>query len=428
LEKEGAPENLPADKSKEGSKKGGHGPTLAGVWALAKWLAVGIIFAAVFTLGNAVVRFIFAFLLVLWALIGPFLLSWCLIELSSRALFEGFYPLSERLCRVAIALDEFIRPLTAMFGMQTSPFALFNQLNLANALMVRGKFSQAQTLLQAALAESEAMPDGRMSLTLMPLVASHLASAVMYCGDFERAEGLFGRAQALKKNRLNQADVPAEEKAGLEVGVAADLFALGALAAKRLNFALAEDYYRQALDKTSGFAGSSHDDGELAGNFLNGMGELKLNQGHIEEAAIAIGAAYDLRSKKFRKNHPIMASSYDNLGRLCTARGDFAGAAKWLALAYKIRASAGCRENLADLGDSVRSQGQLNLAEGNAIAAEETFIQALAMKEKVFGRNYPDVAELLEDLSKLCRKAGRNDEAEAYASEASSIRSRFAIK
>jgi tetratricopeptide (TPR) repeat protein len=54
--------------------------------------------------------------------------------------------------------------------------------------------------------------------------------------------------------------------------------------------------------------------------------------------------------------------------------------------------------------------------------ADTLYQRALAIREKAFGANHPDVAASLENLAALCREMGRDKEAEPLEARAAAIR------
>ena len=62
--------------------------------------------------------------------------------------------------------------------------------------------------------------------------------------------------------------------------------------------------------------------------------------------------------------------------------------------------------------------------QGKYVLAEPLYRQALSIQEKVYGRDHPDVAAVLERLEKCSRAIGELNEAEEYATRALQIRSK----
>lgn len=406
---------------------------MSGLSAWCKWLLVGICFAWIFAVlpeSSSVVRIGLAVLLLLWALCAPFVLSWCMVDLSGWAFHRGYYSLAFALARLGVQSDSAVQPLVQVAGLSDSPFAAFNSLNLANSEMVSGQFAAAKVRLTAALGQSDCMAGMPATSSVTPFVLSHLATVEQCLGNFEQAHSFLTRSINLKSNCIKDCET-SSEKLALERAIAADRHALGCFFEKRLVMPEAEKNYLAAieiLDRSVDVKGELIEwENEMRGSFVNGLGEFYLRQGKVDLAEPLLRQACDLRSSRFPANHPIMSASYDALGRLEIAKGNLAEASSLLKRAHKIRLRY-CKANLSDLADTLKSMAMLKQVQGEVVEAEQLLRQALAAKEKVFGACHPDVAEVLEALSQLIVHLGlRADEWALLSERARAIRN-FYIK
>ncbi|MFA6207916.1 MAG: tetratricopeptide repeat protein [Candidatus Obscuribacterales bacterium] len=407
---------------------------MSGLSACCKWLLVGLCFAWLFTVlpaNVAALRFGVAALLLLWALTGPFVLSWCMVDLAGWAFHQGYYSLACNLARLGVQIDSAVRPLVQLAGLSDSPFAAFNSLNLANSEMVGGRFTLAKERLTAALEQSDCMAAMPSTSSVTPFVLSHLATVEQCLGNFEQAHSFLTRSINLKSNSLKDCE-SSGEKLALERAIAADRHALGGFYDKRLAYAEAEKNYLAALDlldQSVDVKGELVDwENEMRGSFVNGLGEFYLRQGKVDLAEPLLRQAFDLRGSRFSANHPIMSSSYDALGRLETIKGNLTEANSLLKRAYKIRLHY-CKDNLSDLADTQISLAKLKHVQGQEAEAELLLRQALAAKENVFGPCHPDLAEVLEALClSLSSQEHRVSEVALLQERARLIRSNYALE
>lgn len=411
---------------------------MSGLSAWCKWLLVGICFAWLFAIlpdNSSAGRIGLAVLLLLWALCAPFVLSWCMVDLSGWAFHRGYYSLAFTLARIGVQSDSAVQPLVQVAGLSDSPFSAFNSLNLANSEMVRGQFVAAKERLTAALGQSDSMAGMPDTSSVAPFVLSHLASVEQCLGNFEEAYCFLTRSINLKSNSLKDCET-SSEKLALERAIAADRHALGCFFEKRLAMPEAEKNYLAAieiLDRSVDVKGELIEwENEMRGSFVHGLGEFYLRQGKVDLAEPLLRQAYNLRSSRFPANHPIMSASYDALARLEMAKGNSLEASSLLTRAHKIRLRYG-KDNLSDLADTLTSLAKLKQMQGEAEEAEQLLRQALAAKEKVFGVCHPDVAEVLEALSQLLalQEYGRTiriDEVALLSERARAIRSFYAVK
>lgn len=394
-----------------------------------KWFVAGLILAFLMAYSPDWLRLLFALLLLIWAICFPFILSWSLVDLSSLAFLQAYYGLSESFARLGTRVDRLVLPLVAIAGLSESPLALFNRLNLANALMVNGRFDQALAVLKELDLSGENFEP--VDSAFMPLVLSHLASVEHYLGQFDDAMAHLNQAMILKKSRLLRKDLTDSERNAIHISQAADLYSLGCFYEKLGALGQARQTFEQALANLAAIDQEqdldSQSRAELEASFRNSLGDLCLRQGDIMLADQHINEAFRLRSEVLKDSldadHPIMAASYENLGRLELARDNLQVAQKWLEKAYAIRLKAS-KYNTADLADSERSLAVLKCRQGEAGAAE-LLSQALVHKEKIFGESYPDVADVLETFVEL--GLGSASLRDQYQIRAQAIRRRFQL-
>jgi len=401
--------------------------TLAGLSAFCKWLLVGICGAWIFAMVPPAVRVIPAFLMLLWALAAPFISSWACVDISGWAFHQGYYGLAQKVSVAAVRLDLFLQPLVSLFGLSDSPFAVFNSLNLANVEMVNGQFVRAQERLAIAFQQCNCIPGLASALT--PLVLSHKAAVEHYLGDFDQAEITLAQSLNLKTNRLTRTDLAPAERLAFQLAIAADNHALGCFLDKRLAFDAAEKSYCLALQKLDEISPDSGDTvHELRGNFANVLGDFYQRRGQLEKAEALLQVAISVRSCRYKDSHPVISASFESLGKLELDKGNLIEARKLLNKAHKIRLRY-CRENKADLADTMKSLSRLKQAEGAPEEEIEQLLrQALAFKENVFGPSYPEVADLLEPLAEFLHGTGCQAEAQIVADRALQIRTKFAPK
>lgn len=396
----------------------------SGLSALLKWFLVGVLLAGFMALSPDWLRFLFAVLLFIWAIAFPFIFSWSLVDLSSWAFLASYYGLSEHFARLGTRVDKLVLPLMAVVGLSESPLALFNRLNLANALMINGRFADALAVLKELdLSGASFAPIGS---AFMPLVLSHMASAEHYLGLFDEATAHLKQSMTLKKSRLLRKDLTESEREAIELSQAADIYSLACFYEKLGDIELAKATFEEALEALRRIDIDVESRAEMEASFSNSLGDLLLRLDEVEAGGKLIEVAYRLRTEvlheRLNSKHPVMAASYENLGRLELARKNFAKAEKWLHKAYGIRLKTS-KYNTADLADTERSLAQWRHSLGESDRAYELLKEALKHKESVFGESYPDVAEVLETFLSL--GLGTEVERAEFKSRAEAIRKKF---
>jgi len=110
------------------------GTSFIGLSAFCLWMVLGAAFSFAFASCGGLIGSIIFLLILIWALLGPFALSFCFVELSGLLMQRGHYHLAERMARIGVYVDSSVLPLVNLVGMVDSPLAVLNLLNLANAL------------------------------------------------------------------------------------------------------------------------------------------------------------------------------------------------------------------------------------------------------------------------------------------------------
>lgn len=390
-----------------------------GLGLFLKWFLFGLSLCILFALANDFFRMALAFVLCLWGMVGPFLLSFAMVDLSNRMFRHGEYGLAERSAALGLWLDGAVRPLVNLVGMADSPFALFNSINMASCLLFRGRFKQAHDILLKALEQLRDLPE--LDNGLAPLVMSQLAGAQYMLGRFREAERTLNRASQLNQNRLSDLDLSEMEKGSLKLAMAADQYALGCLFDKLQEHIKSAERFESALEMLRQLPRSLDADGELEANFLNALGEQQLYLADIQSARTNIERSLMIRQRLYGKKHPLIGSSLDCAGRLAMAQDDLVHADQCLSQALKVRERY-AHLNPADLADTLVAMARLRQKQERFDEAQDLLNQALTYKKSVFGDSYPDVALVLESLAELAGARGDALGAGQWASEAKSIR------
>jgi tetratricopeptide (TPR) repeat protein len=121
--------------------------------------------------------------------------------------------------------------------------------------------------------------------------------------------------------------------------------------------------------------------------------------------------ALRIREKALGPEHPLVASSLSNLGRLYYSQGQYANAKPLYKRALTILEKALGPEH-PDVASNLHGLAQLYDKQGQYEKAEPLFRRALAVVEKSYGPNHPSVAISLNNLALLLRHTNRLAEAE----------------
>lgn len=374
------------------------------------WVLMGACFSLVFSLGDPMLRSFIVILVLVWSVLGPFALSFFLVELSSALIQRGFFEPAVKVSRWGISVDSAIVPLMHVCGMVDSPIAVMNLLNLATAMMSLGQFKEAAKELEIAVDKSQGTVGWDNTLT--QIVVGQLANCYLYLGRFSEAEKVFRRAIAAKKVQLRAPEeIETEPELPLVIALSVDRFGLGSLYEKQMKFDLAEDQYKQAIEMIEA---RTNEDTDFLANHLNAYGDLCVKTGRLDEASALINKAFRIRKQIFSANDIALASSYHSLGALCLMQGNLYDAKKYLADAIRIKESFFGGKTHPDLADTYLAAGQLETQLNSFDQAEVYLTQSLSILDDNFGE-HPSIVRVLDSLAKLHEKTGKREQFEQLA-------------
>jgi eukaryotic-like serine/threonine-protein kinase len=243
------------------------------------------------------------------------------------------------------------------------------------------------------------------------------ADALTLLGEIAMQNGDLGGAgkltqEALETNRRVRGPESAQ--------VAEDINNLGTININKGDWKKAEEEFRESLSIYRKALGEKFNESEDVASVTNNLGLLLKLQSRISEALPLYLDSTSITRKIFGPNHPYLASSLNNLGMLYMEVNDYAEAEKLLQEALSIDRKA--------LGESravaitLSNLGNLNLERRRLPLSEDYHRQALAMAEKQYGENNPEVADYFERLGVVLAEEKQFPEAEAHLRKALSMR------
>lgn len=376
------------------SKSSVSGAPSLGFIAFTFWILMGACFSLGFAVAEPGFRMVLVLIVLIWAVLGPFALSYFFVDLSSLLSNLGKHELALRMARTGIAVDESITPLIQLCGIHESPLVVLNLINESNALMRLNQFQDAAKQLDLAVDKAQAALGWEDNLTQI-VVGKH-ASSLLCLGKFRQAEACFKRsiaAAAVKLEQLDQEEDPDEEFQVVLI-LAVDRFGLGSLYLKERKLAQAESQFQQAIELLDE---RLEDETDVLADNLNALGEVYVATGRLDEARLYLDHALRIRQRIFPQTHVAIAASHQAFGYFYLKQENFYEAKRYLTDACKVKLQC-LGEQHPDVAELYRAQGELELALRNSIKAEEFFTKALTILSETF-EAHPDVARVLESLS-----------------------------
>jgi tetratricopeptide (TPR) repeat protein len=274
-----------------------------------------------------------------------------------------------------------------------------------DALFTRGRYREAQPLLEKALAlrrrvlgeEHPATAVGRTNLALdLQELGQYAAAAEGFRTALKVRRKVLGAEHPLTANSVNN--------------VAMNDHLQG-------KYAAAEEGFRKSLDVYRKVLGEQH---HLTAVGYNNVAFNLQAQGRYTAAAEGFRQALDIKRKVLGEEHPSIATSYDNVAGNLHEQGQYAAAAegyrKGLAIYRKV---LGEEHPLTATGYS-NLAGNLH-AQGHYAAAEENFRKALDVCRTALGEEHPLTAHCYETMAANLNAQGRHAAAEESYRQALAI-------
>ena len=235
--------------------------------------------------------------------------------------------------------------------------------------------------------------------TLLSLVSAgadtnRFTQAVRQAADYSR-KGLQREAEATAAEALSILD---SSDGTPHFDVAAGLNTLATLAYAQGDLGRAEELFRRSREAYEMIVGP--EDPRLATVLFNLAG-VYVEQRKYTQALSLYRQVLAMREKALGSADPLLAEVWNDLGFLCLHLGRYKEAESWLVKAVDVWEKT--RGSEAYSAVALENLALLRRIEGRFEAAESLYTRALAVEEKVFGREHPEVATTLMSLAALYR-------------------------
>ena len=147
-----------------------------------------------------------------------------------------------------------------------------------------------------------------------------------------------------------------------------------------------------------------------AARSLSQLAALQRNQGHLDDAATAIGEAIELRRGRVADDSLEMADSLNTRALIESSRGQFDAAAADYQRALSIR-RAKLGENSDETAVTLHNLGLLQHYQGHETQAQQYYRQALRIKRALHGADHPETLITLRSLAASLSASGETAQA-----------------
>ena len=157
----------------------------------------------------------------------------------------------------------------------------------------------------------------------------------------------------------------------------------------------AEAIYFRQIAIAEELYGKEH---ENTATSYNNIGAVYNAQGNFDKALEYLLKALAIREKVLGTEHSSTATSYNNIGAVYNAQGDFDKALEYYFKALAIREKVLGTKH-PDTATSYNNIGDVYRAKGDYVKALEYHQKALAIREKVLGTEHPDTAQSYNNIA-----------------------------
>jgi tetratricopeptide (TPR) repeat protein len=187
------------------------------------------------------------------------------------------------------------------------------------------------------------------------------------------------------------------------------------------DYGSAEPLLQRALAKAEALFGMDH---PLVATTMNNLASLLQARGEYAEAENFYKLALAIREKTLGPDSPDTATSLNNLASLLQAKGDFTQAEDYYKRALAIKEKI-LGPDSPDTATALNNLASLLQAKGDFAQAEDNYKRALTIREKILGRDSPDTATSLNNLASLLQAKGDLTQAEDFYKRALAIRQKI---
>jgi tetratricopeptide (TPR) repeat protein len=190
-------------------------------------------------------------------------------------------------------------------------------------------------------------------------------------------------------------------------------FRLGRLMMKVAQFDKARQVFEMILDRTT--------DEKEKGEIYHYLALIKDAQGKYTEAVTYCEKSLKIQQKSLPANHPLLATSYNNIGEVYRNMGEYSKALSYYEKAHQIFEKT-LPANHPHLASSYNSIGSVYYKMGEYSKALSYYEKALEIWQETLPANHPSLATSYSNIGELYRDMGEYSKAPSYYEKALEIR------
>jgi CHAT domain-containing protein/tetratricopeptide (TPR) repeat protein len=276
--------------------------------------------------------------------------------------------------------------------------------NLSNAAALLGRFVEARTSAEEAIALLRDIPGQELRLAH---ALDNLSPILAQINERTEARAAAEEALAIRRAKLGEHDPL----------VAGSLQMIASLILQDGDPEAARPLLRQALEIRRAVQGPEH---FSVAAVLSLLGDVATQVGDDGEARACYEEALQIRRTAFGPVHPLIGFNLNNLARAHHHLGAYTDAKRCFGEALDVLTDVLGGEHLA-VANTMSNTAELHRDFGQFAAAKQSLEQALAVQRRVLGERHPTVAGSLASLAAVTAQIGQYETAQSLYEEALSI-------
>jgi serine/threonine-protein kinase len=275
---------------------------------------------------------------------------------------------------------------------QTTHF-LVDLFRISDPSEARGNTVTAREMLDkgAARVDTELANQPKIQATLMDT----LGTVYMGLGLYSQARPLLDRAVATRRNLIGEEPLLLSDS----------LNHLGDVMTRQAQFDAAEKVYREAISVDSARPKDRESQVQLA-NSLYDYGVLLSRQGRSAEAQKNMREALKREQSLYGAVSPEVARTLKDLAQAVEDGGDLNAALPLMQSAVDMQRQLRGDQPHPDLAEALNDLALLHQMRGDYDDSEKFYLEAMAMKRRLYGDKHPEIANALENLASALQDKG----------------------
>lgn len=324
--------------------------------------------------------------------------------------FQYFYQASKVNYNLNNDVDKYVKKalsISEKLGLSTKKVAELN-FWIAVKLSIARKMNQAEDYFYESL--KICLQDKTIDVTFVALVYKKIGLNSLFRGNSEKAIDMFSKSMSKYK----------ESKKNSELDIVILYDRIGMAYSYVSDYDNAFNNYEIGLDMLDSI-GINENSEPYLGSLLQHLGSTYYEVKQYDEALVYNQKALKIRKKYSPRKNNLVPDSYDAIGRIYTAKGDFSKALEYHARAIPLKYEYYGGPN-ADIAYSHFQLGALQVKSEKYDDAANSYIRCMTMLDSVSSKTFLLYLDAFINLANTYNKAGDKHKAMKAYEEAASLK------